>query len=486
MEVVETHGALIFLVDDIALKIKRAVKYDYMDFSTLDLRATMLQRELELNKPSAPSIYRDVVPITRDPDGRLVLDGDGDPVEWVLRMWRFPKTNELAAIADAGGIDDALANDLGTSVFDYHAQAPHRSVDGAKLIRDILDELDRVFAGMKELLGTKLIGHFHLESRAMLTRVEALLQHRANTGHVRRCHGDLHLHNLVLIDGKPVPFDALEFDEALGTCDVLYDLGFLIMDLLHRDLDRAANIALNAYLLAAKGGEDQGLAALPLFLAVRAAIRAMVSVQTATATGKTPSPDAVQFLEDAVSFTQCSKPSLVLVGGLSGTGKTTVAKELAPFIGRLPGAVHLRTDLERKVNPGAAMRDNLLLENYTPAARDAVYYKVFDRADRIIAAGHSVLLDATFLDLTNQEQAQALGNKTGVTMRMLWLEAPLPVLIDRVRARKGDASDADESVVRHQFMGYQAPESWQIVSAAGALQETVAKARLALRTSEEI
>lgn len=242
VDVVQTHGALIFLAGDVALKIKRAVRYDYMDLSTLELREAMLHRELELNKPVAPKIYHDVVPVTRAADGSLALKGKGDPVEWVLRMWRFPAKDELSVVADAGGIDDGLANDLGKAVFSYHSQTPQRCRDGAGLIRNILDELDRVFADMKAPLGAELIDQFHRESRAVLARAAPFLQERTNAGHVRRCHGDLHLRNLVLLDGKPVPFDALEFDEELGTCDVLYDLAFLIMDLQHRHLVRRVAI----------------------------------------------------------------------------------------------------------------------------------------------------------------------------------------------------------------------------------------------------
>lgn len=483
VEIVQTHGALIFLAGDVALKIKRAIQYDYMDFSTVDLRRDMLLRELELNKPTAPMIYRDVVPVTRTPDGSLALDGDSDPVEWVLRMWRFPKTAELSAIADAGGIDDALAENLGSVVFAYHDQAPHSDCDGPKLIRDILDELDRVFVDMQAPLGSERIDRFHHESRAMLERVSPLLYRRATTGHVRRCHGDLHLRNLVLLDGKPVPFDALEFDEALGTCDVLYDLAFLVMDLLHRKLGRAANMVLNAYLLAARGREDDGLAALPLFLAIRAAIRAMVSVQTALATGTAPTPETVQFLDDAVAFLRPIPPSLVLVGGLSGTGKTVVSSALAPTIGSPPGAVHLRTDLERKAMQDVKTQERLSGENYTSAARDAVYHRMFDRADRILATGHSVLLDATFVDAANRAAGQVIADRAKVSLQSLWLDAALHILIDRVQARTGDASDADESVVRHQFKTCQAPAGWQIVSAAGFLNDTVDLAQNALLPS---
>ena len=478
---VQTHGALIFLAGDIALKMKRAVRYDYMDLSTLDLRQALLRRELDLNKPVAPEIYQDVVPVTRTKDGGLELGGQGEPIEWVLRMWRFPKENELALIAESGGIDDDLARDLGTAIFSYHAQSAKRSCDGARLIGDILDELDRVFADMKEQLGAPNINQFHHKSRAMLARVAPVLCRRADAGHVRRCHGDLHLRNIVLLDGKPVPFDALEFDEVLGTCDVLYDLAFLIMDLRHRDLGRAANMVLNSYLLSASGLEDEGLAALPLFLAVRAAIRAMVLVQTATATGTTVNPEAVQFLNDALISLQPPDPRLVLVGGLSGTGKTAVSRALAPLIGGPSGAVHLRTDLERKMIHTSEVNLGVPSDEYSVASRKAVYDRMFSRAGAILSAGHSVLLDATFLDANLRTSAQNLAKAADVACDALWLEAPLSVLIDRVKARQGDASDADEHVVRKQLKSGGPPSDWQRISAEGSLEETVEAAQAAVK-----
>ncbi len=480
VEVVQTHGALIFLAGDIALKIKRDIRYDYMDLSTLDLRQTLLRRELELNKPNAPEIYRNVIPVTRSPDGSLALDGKGEPVEWVLCMWRFPKEYELAVIADAGGIDDELACDLGTAVFSYHSRSPERSCDGAKLIGDILDELDRVFADMKDQLGDANISQFHRKSRALLKRLTPLLRSRADAGHVRRCHGDLHLRNIVLLNGKPAPFDALEFDEVLGTCDVLYDLAFLIMDLRHRGLGRAANIVLNDYLLSASGDEDDGLTCLPLFLSMRAAIRAMVLVQTASATGAIADPEAAQFLSDALTLLEPPTPTLTLVGGMSGTGKTVVSRALAPLIGGSPGAVHLRSDLERKAPPADDAGPDLTADAYSPASRNAVYLRMFTRAEHILAAGHSVLLDATFLDASTRIMAQKLAEKAGIACRALWLEAPLTVLIARVEARHGDASEADEHVVRLQSATLHPPSDWRVISALGSLDETIEIARAAL------
>ena len=480
VEVVETHGAIVFLAGDVALKIKRDVKDDYMDLSTLALREAMLRRELELNQPIAPKIYRDVVPVMRTPDGTLAIDGAGEPVEWVLRMWRFPAEAELAVIAEGRGIDDALAHDLGEAVFRFHAQAPQRKAEGAALIGDILDELDRVFADMHNALGQKRIETFAREARAEWRKVAPLLDQRAKDGHVRRCHGDLHLRNLVLLDGVPVPFDALEFDEVLGTCDVLYDLAFLLMDLHQRDLDRAANMVLNAYLLAAGGAEDSGLTALPLFLAVRAAIRAMVAVQTSAATHTAPGDKPIRILDNAIAFLTPPPAKLILIGGLSGTGKTTAAHAIAPLIGATPGAVHLRTDLERKAALALDETAHAPDAAYTRAAREAVYERLFQRATAILSAGHSVLIDATFLDPDVRAAAIGIGAECNVAVEAVWLDAPLDVLVNRVSNRSGDASDADETVVRAQFADLDEPEDWQRVSALGSPEDTAERTRKAL------
>ena len=484
VEVIQTHGAFVFLAGDVALKMKRAVCYDYMDLSTLDLREKMIRRELSLNQQVAPEIYETVIPVTRESDGHLALNGDGTPVEWVLRMRRFPASDELSVIADDGRLDDALARDLGQAVFDYHTMTQHRTADGAKLITDILDELDRELPELDSLLDPVLVARFQAQSRAVLNDIEPLLRQRGTGGHIRRCHGDLHLRNLVMLGGKPVPFDALEFDEVLGTCDVLYDLAFLVMDLRHRDLDRAANIVLGSYLLAAKGHEDDGLSALPLFIAIRAAIRAMVLAQAARATGKPISEEAGRYLAEALAVLSAPEPALVLIGGLSGSGKTTVAQELAPQIGAAPGAVLLRTDTERKAVQGADPQTHLATSAYTPDARAAIYERIISRAQNILKTGHSVLIDATFLDAADREKATAVATITGAAMHRLWLDAPLDILIDRVTARRGDASDADADVVRAQYHSSARPKGWTIISAAGSIADTVTQVNVVLKTPQ--
>jgi predicted kinase len=243
---------------------------------------------------------------------------------------------------------------------------------------------------------------------------------------------------------------------------------------------------LNSYLLSASGVEDYGLVAMPLFLAIRAAIRAMVLVQTATATGKTVNPEAAQFLHNALISLHPPVPRLVLVGGMSGTGKTAVSRALAPLIGGSPGAVHLRSDLERKMTHPNGVSLDLPSDEYSTASRKAVYGRMFSRAGTILSAGHSVLLDATFLDADLRATAQNLAKEADAACHALWLEAPLPVLVNRVKSRRGDASDADEQVVREQSKNYGPPSDWQMVSAAGSLKETVELAQAALHLNPAV
>ncbi|WP_422028460.1 AAA family ATPase [Roseovarius sp.] len=472
---VETHGAHVFLAGDTALKVKKAVHFDYLDYTALATREKMLRRELELNRPAAPQIYRDVVPVTRDGDG-LALDGDGETVEWVLRMHRFPKEDELSEVAARGALTDELADRLGHEIAAYHDTAPRRDGTGADRMAAILDELESAFAGMKDTLGPDRITAFARQTRAAFDHASPLLDSRAAEGHLRRCHGDLHLRNLVLIDGRPVLFDALEFDEELGTCDVLYDLAFLVMDLLNRGLSRPANIVLNAWLFAHQGRQDAGLAALPVFLALRAGIRAMVTVQTGAGDPAEMRDAAQGYLKTALDALNDPGPRLVAVGGLSGTGKTTLARRLAPAIGRQPGAVHLRSDLERKALAGVAPEDRLPADSYTAEAARAVHTRLTDRARYLLAAGQSVLLDATFLSPDERRGVGQLAKELSVPFTGLWLEAPVETLTRRVTARQGDASDADADVVRRQTQTDTGPADWPRIDTSGGIEVVEAAA----------
>jgi aminoglycoside phosphotransferase family enzyme len=273
VEVIETHAALVFLSGERAYKLKKPVDLGFLDFSERAARCDALQAELDLNRPAAPQLYRRLIWISRGEDGRLTLDGRGDPVEPVLEMARFDQDQLLDHLAVSGEVDGPLARDLADAVFDSHGRAPPARVDnGTWRMRQVLADAarrcrrergapaDRVQA-LAEALDERLCEHADL------------LDARARAGFVRRGHGDLHLKNIVRLDGRPVLFDALEFDEELATTDTLYDLAFLLMDLIHRGLGSAAAALLSQY-AARLDGElaVEGLALLPAFGGVRALI----------------------------------------------------------------------------------------------------------------------------------------------------------------------------------------------------------------------
>lgn len=476
VEIIETHGAHVFLCGSEALKLKRAVRYDYMDLSTPDQRHRMLERELELNQPFAPEIYRDVLPVTEAPEG-LSLGGDGPVVDWVLRMWRFPAENELEIIAERGGFDDRLADDTGAALAAYHAAAPLRDLPGARLIADILAELGRVFAEFPGAAGTARTDEWQRDTAATLARIAPLLDARGSEGHVRRAHGDLHLRNLVLIEGRPVPFDALEFDETLGTCDVLYDIAFLVMDLCHRDLRRQACRVLDAWLREARGAEDAGLAALPLFLSVRAAIRAMVLLQTDAARQAEGSSAAeiADYLDLACDVLRPDPPRLVALGGYSGSGKSVLARTLAPGFGGFPGAVTLNSDQERKA--GLSQSAHLDPQNYGAAQRGAVYRAMLGRAATILKAGQAVILDATFTDPRLRASAEAVALNANVPFHGVWIDVPADTLKSRIAARTGDVSDADTAVLDAQLEAGHGALDWIRIDGTGAPEEIASRLR---------
>lgn len=479
---IDTHGAIVFLAGDTVYKVKRAVRYDYMDFSSLARRRAVCRREYDLNSRTAPQIYRDTVAITCQGNGKLAIGGDGRPVEWAVRMNRFDEACVLARIAERDELTTTMARDLGLMAARLHESVrPVHGIDGSVLVAEIVEELARVLPELATVLpeadGRRLVARL----RDALERIRPVLDDRSRAGRVRHCHGDLHLRNLVLIDGEIVAFDALEFDQRLATTDVLYDLAFLLMDLLHRQLPVQANLTFNTYL--GRTGDLGGLAALPAFLALRAAIRAMVTAQAVLQApdGRPAAGDEARvYLEAALRFLDPPPARLLAVGGLSGTGKSTLAGALAPLLGRAPGALHLRSDVERKRMFATAETSPLDPRAYRPAVTARVYRRLLDAARTALQAGHSVVLDAVYQRPEERQAARDLAAVCGVPFTGLWLAADTETLVRRVEARRGDASDADAAVVRAQSGRSAGPVDWMRIDAGGPAHRTLAVARQAL------
>lgn len=482
----DTHGAMIFLAGDEAWKIKRAVRLAYLDFSTLEQRGRAIRRELEINRPHAPDLYLGVVVITRRPDGRLEFGGPGEPVEWALKMRRFDQADLLSARAANGPFAADLAIQLADAVADFHASAAIAPNSSSSVqLRIVADSIAGSLAIVPSSTLREPAARFTQLVQMHLTRLAGVLAERSAAGHVRRCHGDMHLGNVVLWQGKPVLFDAIEFDEALATIDTLYDLAFLLMDLDFRGQRPAANVVLNRYLWRRNDLADvEGLAALPLFLALRAGVRAMVAGDRARQIEGAEQAAALEaaerYLRAALVHLSPPPPRLVAVGGLSGSGKSTLAAALAPGIGRAPGAVHLRSDLERKAMAGVAPGERLPAESYTAEAARAVYARLMEKAETALRAGQSVIVDAVFAKPAERGEIELMARRAGVAMDGIWLDAPGDILKSRVEARRGDASDATPEVVSRQ-LGYEIGSlGWRHIDSSHGAGNTLTAAEAAL------
>jgi aminoglycoside phosphotransferase family enzyme/predicted kinase len=479
---IDTHAALVFLAGDRALKIKRAVRFPFLDFSTLDKRRAACEAEIKVNRAFAPAIYRGVVPITRDSAGRLAIGGKGEPVEWAVEMRRFDESQTLDRLAESGRIDEALADRLGRTVAAAHRVAPTvTNAHFAETLADIIAQNEIELAAEPDLFSLEDLRALAAATRDAFDRVKPLLQARERAGLVRRCHGDLHLGNVVLIEGKPVLFDAIEFDDRIATGDVLYDLAFLLMDLIERGLRPAANIVFNRYLIETQRVHDlDALAALPLFMSVRAAIRAKV-----TAARRKHSDAREKWSRDARSYAglarellQAAKPKLVAIGGLSGTGKSLLARTLASEILPMPGPVVLRSDIERKAMFGVAETEMLPKPAYTAEATAKVYATLAAKARRVVASGHSAIVDAVF---AQPGERAAIANAAGsADFAGLFLTADLQSRLERIGARTGDASDANAAVVQEQEKFALGRINWARVDASGTPEETFIRAKVAL------
>ncbi|MBB3264149.1 hypothetical protein FHW79_001764 [Azospirillum sp. OGB3] len=482
VERVDTHAAIVFLAGDRAYKLKRAVRYPYLDYSTAELRRAACLEELRLNRRTAPSLYLGLESVVQRADGALAFGGEdaagGTALDWLVVMRRFPQDALLDRVAERGDFDDSLGCALADAVTAFHEAAePRPDGGGAVAMREVVEGNIAELRASPSLFAPDHVERLSGRSADALARLAPLLEDRRRGGFVRHCHGDLHLRNIVLLEGKPVLFDGIEFDERLAVIDVAYDLAFLLMDLERRGLRPLGNAFLNRSL---DKTEDYGaLALLPLFLSARAAIRAKIAATTAAlrpgdAAAQTLEREAVAYLDQAVRALEPPPPRLVAVGGLSGSGKTRLARALAPSLGKSPGAVVLRSDALRKRLNGVAETERLPAEAYTPAVTERVYAGLLERAGAVLAAGHAVVLDAVHARPEERSAVARLAAEVGVRFDGIWLDAPLDMRIARITARRGDASDATAEVAERQAVYDLGPLEWLRTNAGRDAGETLA------------
>lgn len=482
---IDTHAASIFLTCDRAWKLKRAVRFGYLDFSTPARRRAALDAELRLNRRTAPDLYIALHAITREADGGLAIDGHGDTIDWLLEMRRFADDALLDDRARRGALDPALLNRLAERIQLFHAAAePVNDGNGAGRLAAVIDGNGASLASFPALFESSAVVALLSAQRSRLRACRNRLDQRAARGRVRHCHGDLHLANIAMIDGEPTPFDCLEFDSALATTDTLYDLAFLLMDLWYRGLHAEANLLFNRY-LDLSGDDEDGLAAMPLLLSVRASIRAHVAATRALQSGKADDATVARaYFALARQLMVAVPPWLIAVGGRSGTGKSMLARALGSAIGAAPGARILRSDVVRKRLAGVAPETVLERGRYTPQSAAQVYHALAVQAQSLLDGGVSVIADAAFLLPEQRRTIETVATQAAVPFAGLWLAASEAVRVARVTARSGDASDADATIVRLQSRQPVGPmPAWHRLSAGRDAARVVQTAKRVLRSA---
>ena len=480
VERIDTHAASVFLAGERAWKLKRAVRFPYLDFSTAAKRRAALETELALNRRTAPDLYLAVHAVTPAPGG-FALDGPGAPVDWLLEMRRFPQEALLDAMARRDALTDALALDLAECIAAFHAEAPvERSPGAADAFVAMVRANQQAAAPFGVVLGADVASVFEAQV-ARAEDLRARIEARARRGRVRHGHGDLHLANIALIDGRPVPFDCLEFDARLATVDVLYDLAFLVMDLWARGRRHQANLVFNRY--CDLTDDEDGVPLMPLFVSVRASIKAHVLAARAERAGEDAASiaaarDYLRLARDALGE---GAPGLVAIGGLSGSGKSSVARCVADGLGAVPGARILRSDVLRKRLAGRAPEERLPASAYTREAGAAVYRHIGALARDQLSAGAFVIADAMFARPDERAAIAAVAADARAPFAGLWLDVPEAVRLGRVSARGRDASDADAGLVRVQsdyLLGDLG--GWCRIAAGGTLAQAASQARDAI------
>ena len=483
VERIDTHISTLFLAGDRVFKLKKAVKLPFLNFTSLAARKAACEAELAINRRATPDLYLGVRAVTRAPGGGLELDGAGEVLDWVVEMRRFDQDTLFDRLVREGALDRDRINVLTEAIADFHHAAPVRRDRGGVQGLDWTITTNRrsMLEQSPAFLPRAEIDSLAEASLAALACYGPRLEARREAGFVRQCHGDLHLGNICLWQGRPALFDAIEFSDDIACIDVIYDLAFLLMDLDHRGARRQASWVMNHYLDLT--GDFGGIVPMPLYLSARAGVRAHVAATMAAgATGaerERLAEDARSYLAAAQAYLAPPQPRLLAVGGLSGSGKSRMGRELAPFLG-VPGAAVVRSDSLRKHLMGVPVHERLGPQGYAAEVTEQTYNCLYETCAGLLADGLSAVADAVFAGPEQREAIEAVASRAGVPFDGLWLDAPPELSMARIRERRANVSDATPEVLERQLSYDLGDITWTRIDSSPPKDQTLAAGRAAL------
>lgn len=460
---IQTHISHVLLTGDYAYKIKKPVNLGFLDYSTLENRRRFCYREVELNRQFAPHLYLDVVPIYQTSNGFSLNppDPQPNPVEYAVKMNQFREEDVLLQVFQRGELTQTDVLELARRLAEVHQTAVTDDIIAAygtpDAVRDMARgnlELVRPFIGKTVSKST----FSNIESKTMefFDRHAGLLEERVRTGRICECHGDLHLNNICRYEGRLQFFDRIEFNDTFKNIDAIYDLAFLLMDIRFRGRPDLTVILLNEYL--EHTGDYEGALLLPVYVSMRAFIRGEVQSILATeteidlATREAAADEARRYFNHALATLTSTDARLILIGGVSGSGKSHLARAIAPQL----DAIHIRSDAVRKHLAGVGLdekRKDLYSEDFTRKTYD----RLADLGCRIAAEGRTVILDATWLSRDRRKTVLTNARRRGIETALIFCTAPDRILEKRLARRLHDASDATIEVMRAQQPAVEPP-----------------------------
>jgi aminoglycoside phosphotransferase family enzyme/predicted kinase len=446
--VVETHISWIALAGPFAYKVKKPVRYDFLDYGTLERRREACELELDLNRRWAPELYLGLSRLVRTSDGAF-FDADGEVIEYAVRMVQFDRDNELDELIARLEVRTGEIVALAQSIADQQGLAPiappdfDTTLNARHAAEQNLQWLRAHFVDAR----AQSLGEW---AQLQWAEVEGVLNRRRGLGRARECHGDLHCGNVVRVSDRLMPFDGIDFDPRLRWIDVASDIAFLVMDLEYRGRPDLAMSCLNAWL--ERSADYDAGACLRFLLVYRALVRAKIaalrSTQLSGATAAAAGEEAKNYIGQAVAWKDRTPIALVLMHGLSGSGKSVLAASLVPEL----SAIALRADVvRRRVAAPDAGAPGLNKGLYSPANTDRTYRALADAAAALLAGGCTVIVDATFLARRWRDHFRTLGRRRGVPVIIVDCQAPVAILQARIETRRNDPSEASLAVLEQQL-----------------------------------